>query len=61
LDPRGVALCQPGLREAERLVLGDAPPDPRDWLTPVDEEGVRSAAHQAPPPEEIPAVEDEDQ
>lgn len=33
---RDVARCEPGLRAAERLVLGDAPPDLEDWLVSED-------------------------
>ena len=58
-DARSVALCRPGLRAAERLVLGEAPPDPDDWLVPLDGEGAPQ--QHAPPAREISAEEVEAQ
>jgi spermidine synthase len=37
INATGVSVCRPGLQTAERLVLGDAPPHPDDWLNPVAE------------------------
>jgi spermidine synthase len=34
INPAGVGLCRPGLDAAKRLLLGDRPPDPGDWLNP---------------------------
>jgi spermidine synthase len=48
-DPRTKSLCRPGLRAAERLVLGDAPPPPDDWLRPVADSA--RVPHLAPPGE----------
>ena len=47
VNQTGVALCRPGLHAAERLVIGDAPPDPDDWLTPAADEAA-TAQHAAP-------------
>jgi hypothetical protein len=55
-NPRGIAICEPGLHAAERLLLGDRPPDPSTWLYP-EEDQARAETHQAPEPEKPPAEE----
>jgi spermidine synthase len=47
LKPAGVTMCRPGLHAAERLVIGDAPPLPDEWLNPAADQPA-SARHAAP-------------
>jgi spermidine synthase len=51
----GVQMCQPGVHAAKRLLIGDAPPDPDDWLNPAAE--AAATEHAAPQPKR---EEDED-
>jgi spermidine synthase len=52
LNEAGIERCSPGLRAAERLMIGDRPPDPGDWLTPRRD--AVSSAHHAPAPDAPP-------
>jgi spermidine synthase len=45
LSPTGVTACAHGLRTAERMMIGDAPPPPDYWLQPEIE---TSSPHAAP-------------
>jgi hypothetical protein len=45
LTQAGVNACKPGLRVAQRLMIGDPPPAPDDWLNP---EPTETALHAAP-------------
>jgi hypothetical protein len=46
LAPAGVTACQRGLRTAQRLMIGDLPPDPDEWLSQEIE--TASEPHAAP-------------
>jgi spermidine synthase len=48
INPKGVQVCRPGLHAAQRLMIGDAPPDAEDWLNPTVEEEAAAAQHAAP-------------
>jgi spermidine synthase len=58
LDARGMSICEPGRRTAERLVIGDAPPPADEWLTAVPES--TRVPHLAPPAEEAETAEEDD-
>ncbi len=49
LDAAGIERCKPGLRAAERLLIGDRPPAPDDWLIPR-RDAVSGAQHATPDP-----------
>lgn len=47
INPTGQAACRPGLRAAEHLMIGDAPPAPEDWLNPAAEAAASARAQNA--------------
>jgi hypothetical protein len=51
LTQTGVKVCEPGVRAAQRLLIGDPPPSPEDWLNPEPTDSARHAVPEENPEE----------